>query len=110
MLTLNTDYVTQRENSAPNSLTTVNHSGIFAGFYNFSPNAPLPNCPLPPPDDPVGDPLCYSSDWIVGPEADWSGLSSQSDLDNWGVGLTIDWERRSKCRRPRSRRMGCITG
>ncbi len=89
MFSLNTDYTTQRENSAPNSLTTANPTSAFAGFHNFAGPGAGVNC-VPP--DPTGNPTCYSSDWIVGPEADWSGLSSQSDLDNWGVSLTADWQ------------------
>jgi len=89
MFTLNADYSTHRENSAPNSLTTVNPTSAFAGFHNFAPPGAGVGC-VPP--DPVGNATCYSSDWIVGLEADLSGLPSQSDLDNWGVSLTADWQ------------------
>ena len=88
MFALNTDFTTQRENSAPNSLTVVNPTSAFAGFHNFAPPGAGVGC-VPP--DPVGNATCYSSDWLAGLEADWSGLSSQSDLDNWGISLTATW-------------------
>ncbi len=84
---LNTDYTRQREETAPNTLTTVNPTSAFAGFHNFAPPGAGVGC-IPP--NPTGNPTCYSSDWLGPPETDWSGLPSQSDLDNWGVGLTID--------------------
>jgi len=89
MLSLNTDYTRQREETAPNTLTTVNPTSAFAGFHNFAPPGAGVGC-VPP--DPTGNPTCYSSDWLGAPDTDWSGLASQSDLDNWGVGLTIDWD------------------
>jgi len=88
MLALNTDFTTQRENSAPNSLTVVNPTSAFAGFHNFAPPGAGVGC-VPP--DPTGNATCYSSDWIVGLETDLSGLASQSDLDNWGISLTANW-------------------
>ncbi|MGE8134932.1 TonB-dependent receptor [Novosphingobium subterraneum] len=42
---------------------------------------------------PIDNPACASTRWITGdPDTTWAGGKNQSDLDLWGVNLTLDYE------------------
>lgn len=81
---LNADYTREREQSAPNVLIAVDPTRAFPGFHN---NAKIGDCATP-----ETNPACFSSNYIGSPFTTYSAQKSASEIDYWGVALTVDWD------------------
>ncbi|WP_210414131.1 TonB-dependent receptor [Luteithermobacter gelatinilyticus] len=80
---LNADYTREREESAPNVLIAVDPTRAFPGFHN---NVKVGDCAIP-----ENNPECFSSRYIGSPFTTYSTQVSASEIDYWGVGITLDW-------------------
>lgn len=84
------DGTRRRENMAANQLVAVYPNSGFVQAHNTQ-NAGAACTPNP---GPVGNSLCYNSQWIPqkGERITYGTFPSQSDLDLWGISLNLEQE------------------
>jgi len=102
-VTLSADYTREREESAPFILTRLDPNAPFSGFHNaviaplIDPSLASPFGPFGPPSAcfiGASNPACFNEESVpVGVQGVNNGtLSSQSDLDVFGVSLTVEYD------------------
>ena len=86
------DYTKEDENGAPASFNSINTSGLFARFASFLAGCSLQTGPGPTPVGEGNDPNCANNQWQAGPYANNGTFPTTSELEGWGVNLTLDWD------------------
>jgi iron complex outermembrane recepter protein len=91
-LTASIDGTRNREESKPATLLDVTEMADFVSFWNFAVNGAT--CFTPPQGLPVPNrPRCFNDQWITkNPYTTFGGGGNFSNLDLWGLGLTVEWD------------------
>lgn len=86
------DYTKERENGTPIVSGGVNDLQFFASivnFVDFSCGAPFP---FAPPTSTNGNPNCANETAFIGEFKNGGIFSTATELDMWGVGVTLTWD------------------